>query len=111
MCDESDDALRISLEGDWSMTGVAGQAPLLMQRLARITAADEKPASPELHLGGITKLDACGCQLLASFVRALRQHGIFPLCAGLPEEYREKIRLLGFAAELDAPSGLPGGCP
>lgn len=111
MCDESDNAGRISLSGDWSMTGVARQLPRLVQLLARIAAGDQKPAPRQLLLEGITELDACGCQLLASFVRELRRQGISPLCAGLPEGYREKVRLLGFAAELGDPPALHRGCP
>jgi anti-anti-sigma regulatory factor len=108
MTDTTRDTLRISLEGDWSMAGVALQYPPMLEQVARLQAAQDKPACCELDLAGISDLDACGCQLLASFARSLRAADTRVSCDGLSEAFKRKIRLLGFDVDLGLRPGLPG---
>ena len=108
MSDTSRDPLRISLEGDWSMGGVPRQYALIGQRIEQMRGGDDRPQGCELDLAGITELDACGCQLLASFARQLRGAGVPARCSGLSEAFDRKIRLLGFAADLGLQPSLSG---
>lgn len=100
MVSESEQKIKISLEGDWSMASITEQFQVLLQLASQLTDSAEKPVSPELDLVGITELDACGCQLLSAFVGTLRQHGITPLYKGLAETC-DKFRRLGFDHQLD----------
>lgn len=101
MSTDPNDVQRITLEGDLSMVGVTEQLPLLARYLDRV-AGDTPSVSPhhELDLTGLQALDACGCQLLATFLHCLRRCGAEILSLKLNTEYREKIRSLGFAGEL-----------
>ena len=109
MCGETENIVKISLEGDWSVKGVAQQFPLLRQRLAKLLTKTD--IVPELDLKGITELDACGCQLLALFVRNLRQLGALPVCDGISQRLSAKLRVLGFDDELGAQIGFSRDCP
>ena len=100
MCAETLETTRIPLEGDWSMGGVAVQFPQVMQRVAELTSADARPMALTLDLSGIAALDASGCQLLALVARTLRGSGIAASCFGLTAPLADKVRILGFAAEL-----------
>ena len=93
------------------MGGVAQQFPHLIQRVVQLAAAPENRSTPELDLAGLTELDACGCQLLASFVRTLRQQGFIPFCKGISDDLHAKIRFLGFEHELGLSGGLSRECP
>jgi len=103
------EANRLCLAGDWSIRGVAEQLPLLVQYLANLSDPQSPEKSktcaangiPEVDLAGITALDACGCQLLANFSRALQQPGISPRIRNIPDPFISKIRLLGFDRELN----------
>lgn len=99
----------IRLEGDWSTGSAAVLYPHLLQGLERLQGAE--PASPELDLTGITGLDACGCQLLASFVCALDRHGIRPLSASMPETIQRTITVLGFDRALEPLMNTSRECP
>lgn len=98
----------LSLDGDWTISGVAEQFPRLSQQIALILdppKAKKKRACAsvsrlEIDLGGISALDACGCQLLTHFYHALHQHGIVPLFAHLPAPFLDTIHQLGFDQEL-----------
>ena len=87
---------RISLAGDWSTGGIADQYPHILRELAKI--ATVQPTAPELDLSAVSALDACGCQMLAALLGALRQHGLTPASASIPEELRKTIRMMGFSA-------------
>ncbi len=108
---KAQNVIRICLEGDWTMSGVAQQFPVIKQWFNQLTAPAEEPVAPELDLSGITELDACGCQLMLSFVRNLQQLGIVPLCAGISESFNAKIRFLGFDRELGFLFGDSQECP
>ena len=103
---DRNDVNRIALNGDLSMIGVTGQFPLLVQHLAAPVeiqnAGHEKSPSYEIDLTGIQALDACGCQLLAAFLRNLRKRGAEVFALKLSDEFREKIHSLGFDNELFA---------
>ena len=107
---EWNDANRIILVGDLSMTGVKEQHQLLVQyavRLAEAVAAGcEQNAPLEIDLSGVQELDVCGCQLLAAFLISLRQCGATACSFKLDEAHRMKIHDLGFADEM-----FNGGCP
>lgn len=97
---KSEQKIRISLDGDWSMAGITQQFQFLQQLALQLTDPAKKMVSPELDLAGITELDACGCQLLSAFIGTLRQQGFTPLYKGLTEVC-DKFRLLGFDQQLD----------
>lgn len=103
---DRNDVSRIALNGDLSMIGVTGQFPLLAQHLAapveNQSAGHEKCLSYEIDLTGVQALDACGCQLLAAFLRNLRKRGAEVFALKLSDEFREKIHSLGFDDELFA---------
>ncbi len=106
--DEKANLSPLSLDGDWTISGVAEQLPRLSQQIALLldppqtnkNRADAAPSRPEIDLGGISALDACGCQLLTHFSRALQQHGIVPQFANLSAPFLETIHQLGFDQEL-----------
>ncbi len=90
---------RIELVGDWSIAEIAGQYPPLNLHLGRLTEtspADAAPVSVDCSLAGITALDACGCQLLANFLQAVRTSGRGARVTDIPEDFTAKIHLLGF---------------
>lgn len=99
MMSEAGERIRISLEGDWSMSGITGQFQVLLQWVSRLTEAGGKAVTPELDLNGITELDASGCQLLTAFFGKLRQQGIVPLCNEVAEAVCSKLHQLGFDQE------------
>lgn len=118
MSDDMSERTRIYLAGDWSMDGVTKQMPQLVEQLASLSGicTDEKlPTNAhhdqsEVDLTRIEKLDACGCQLLAVFLRALQLGGIKPLLNDMPDDIKEKIQFLGFANELELQSDHPRKC-
>ncbi|MGD9949772.1 MAG: HD domain-containing phosphohydrolase [Desulfobulbus sp.] len=95
---------RISLRGDYSITGVKEQIPLLAQHLAK--AAEVKPDTLdqgrlyEIDLTEVQALDTCGCQLLVALLRYLREQGIATPVFKVSDTHRQKIHLLGFGAEI-----------
>lgn len=111
MINDTGEILRIVLDGDWSMGGVAEKHPPLTESLARLlnadAVADQLKSSPdavrEIDVSGITGFDACGCQLLALFVRTLRQNGFNAHVSNVPDTFRSKIHCLGFDHELNLP--------
>lgn len=94
---------RIRLDGDWSMAGVADKFSALSKFLVRLLNPQTSPKNitPEIDLAGVTDFDACGCQLLALFVRSLRQNGIRVQLSNLPDSFKSKIHYLGFDHELN----------
>lgn len=92
----TDRAIRFSLEGDWSMSGITDQFQVLRHCAAQLAESGTGAASPELDLTGITELDASGCQLLTAFVTYLRHQGITPHCNGMTEAVTRRLRQLGF---------------
>jgi len=108
MAKNTNDALRLCLAGDWTVSGVAEQFPLLTQHLAHLldshsantVQTDAAQVLPEVDLAGITALDACGCQLLVQFTLTLQQCGVSPRISNVPDAFSAKIRLLGFDREL-----------
>lgn len=104
------DKIRIPLVGDWSMSGVTHQIPHLVEQLASLSGSLSskvgqtyaKGYSPEFVMTGIEELDACGCQLLATFLHNLKRRGAMPLLTDVPDVIKEKILFLGFGLELGA---------
>lgn len=109
MLKETTKALRVCLDGDWSMSGVAERFPLLAKHLSLLLDSqsneelqNSQPSGlPEIDLAGINALDACGCQLLALFIRNLRQCGVTPRVTNIPDTFRSKIHFLGFDREFN----------
>lgn len=97
---------RISLRGDYSITGVKEQIPLLAQHLARVAEITPETLGRErrheIDLTEVQALDTCGCQLLATLLRNLRQQGMEAPVVKISDSYRERIHLLGFDAEIFA---------
>lgn len=93
-------ANKLTLKGDFSIGGVNEQMPFLIQHLALETAAMPNRADRNLpytlDLNGVQVLDACGCQLLAIFLRVLREQGVELFSFALSDCYRKQIHLLGF---------------
>ena len=111
MIAETGEMLKISLDGDWSMSGVSEKFPVLAEYVANVlnaeTSGDQQKSLldsiPEIDLAGVTDFDACGCQLLALFVRNLRQNGVSAQLINMPDTFRSKARFLGFDRELNLP--------
>jgi putative nucleotidyltransferase with HDIG domain len=103
---ESNAINTISLRGDYSIAGVKEQIPLLAQHLASAAkiraSALEQELRHEIDLTEVQDLDACGCQLLATLLRNLRELGIETPVLKISDAHREKIHLLGFEAEIFA---------
>ena len=107
MLKETTEAIRICLDGDWSMSGVAERFPALAKHLSAwpdSQSNEELQGStscglPEIDLAGIDALDACGCQLLALFIRNLQQRGVTSRLTNIPEVFKSKIHFLGFDRE------------
>jgi anti-anti-sigma regulatory factor len=103
----TDSGIGCAFAGDWTTAGVAAQLPSLLQKIDEIKQAASRPERLYLDLSGVAELDACGCQLLAAFVRALAAEGVAADCCGLPPSEMGKLRLLGFDAELRLTQGEP----
>lgn len=111
MITETGSMLKIRLEGDWSMSGVAEKYPPLSTFFAQLLESaasgeqqkDPSDAGPKIDLAGVTDFDACGCQLLALFIRALRQNGIGAQLTNIPDTFESRIHSLGFDCELNLP--------
>lgn len=118
MPEETTERIRIRLEGDWSMSGVADQFPRLAELLAspplsrpdRDIRGDASWNRPEIDMTGIESLDACGCQLLTAFLHNLKLTGVTPLLTGISATIGEKIRLLGFDRLFAANADFIGEC-
>lgn len=103
------ETFRLCLDGDWSMSGVAERFPLLARHLSLLSASPpdqeiqgkESNKLPEIDLAGLNALDACGCQLLALFIRSLRRYGFTPCVTNIPDTFRAKINFLGFDREFN----------
>jgi anti-anti-sigma regulatory factor len=111
MSQNADATINISLEGDWSVAGIAGQHQQLMQQLALLTAACEQTQlmdnrQPEIQLSGIDPLDACGSQLLALFLAKVKQIGLIPVLHGVSAPVRAKLQRLGFDHEVTTPAAV-----
>lgn len=104
MASERDNVHRVIIDGDLSMVGVKEQFSLLAQYAGRmaetVSAGFEQCTLHEIDLTGVQALDACGCQLLATFLRILKKCGIEACSLKLSDTYREKIHSLGFDNEL-----------
>lgn len=106
---ETGEMPKICLDGDWSMNGVAETFPNLTNFLAGILGTEASVGlqkclpdySPEIDLTGITNFDACGCQLLALFVRSLKESGVSIHLIKMNDALRSKIEFLGFGRELN----------
>lgn len=101
---------RIALDGDLTMVGVIEQFQLLKQyvdsHVDAIAACRDQCLPIEIDLTGVQELDACGCQLLAVFIRNLRLRGATEFSFKLSDAERTKIHNLGFDDEI-----FDGGCP
>lgn len=98
--------IAITLDGDWSMTGVATQLQPLAEHLAALShhAPGGRPGpsgQPLISLAGIDAIDACGLQLLTVFIRHLRQLGFAPTLTNVDHDFRLTVQTLGFAHELE----------
>lgn len=111
MLREAGEMLQIHLDGDWSMSAVAEKLPLLVDGFATLIGSDAADGRqkcppdlvPEIDLSGVTDLDACGCQLLALFVRNLRRNGLSSQVINIPDTLKSRIHFLGFDQELNLP--------
>ncbi|MFA7059533.1 MAG: STAS domain-containing protein [Pedobacter sp.] len=109
MLKNTTEKFRVCLDGDWSMTGVAERFPFLEKHLSVLTESQsieefqssESYGFLEIDLAGINALDVCGCQLLAIFIRNLRQCGVTPRITNIPDTFRSKIHFLGFDREFN----------
>ena len=105
MLKKTTETFRVCLDGDWSMSGVAEQFPLLVKHLSVLTDSQSieefQSGLPEIDLAGINALDVCGCQLLAIFIRNLRQCGVTPRITNIPDTFRSKIHFMGFDREFN----------
>ncbi|MDD2464567.1 MAG: HD domain-containing protein [Desulfobulbus sp.] len=103
---ESSEMNRISLRGDYSITGVKEQIPFLAQHLARVAEIRPSALGQEFHheidFTEVQVLDTCGCQLLAALLRNLRELGIEAPIFKISDTHRERIHLLGFDVEIFA---------
>jgi ABC-type transporter Mla MlaB component len=103
---ESGNGLKMLLDGDWSMSGVADRFPALTGCFATLLDSGVQQkcsagAVPEIDLAGVSEFDACGCQLLALLIRTLKQNGISAQLINLSDAFRSKIHMLGFDRELN----------
>lgn len=111
MISETQEVLKISLSGDWSMSGITERFPQLVQHFERLAGSDacgeyqagSSGGVPEIDLADVTDFDACGCQLLAHFVRNLKNNGIEAQLTNISAAFRSKIQFLGFGRELNLP--------
>lgn len=103
---EPDGVSGLALKGDFSITGVSGQLPLLAEYLTRMAemAPGRLGTVPpyEIDMTNIQTLDGCGCQLLAIFFRHLRRSGAGRLSLSLNREHRDKFHLFGFDSDIFA---------
>lgn len=95
---------KLTLNGDFSIAGVNGQLPLLVQHLSEVTEivpGDPNSEQPyEIDFRGVQALDACGCQLLAALSRSLKKRGVERFSLKLNDNHREIIHLFGFDNEI-----------
>jgi len=96
----------INLHGDLSLVGVRDQYSILKQYFAEMgadsTTGNGLAEAVDIDLSEVQTLDACGCQLLAVFIRKLRQFGVEEVVLKMSDVLREKIHGLGFDNELVA---------
>ncbi|WP_298272451.1 STAS domain-containing protein [Geobacter sp.] len=110
MSEQADTPARITLGGDWSISGVTERLNELTVHLGSLLAgrgAAAPPPKSEICVRDVETIDASGCQLLAVFVRHLRRHGFAPAIVNPPEHFRSSVSLLGFDDELEGTGG-PG---
>lgn len=100
------DASEIVLNGDLSIAGVKEQYLPMMRYLTRldedVQAGVGQCSHRVIDLTGVQEFDACGCQMLAVFLRNLRHRGVAVFSFKLSDAHRETIHRLGFDEELFA---------
>ncbi|MDD2366471.1 MAG: hypothetical protein PHN84_09935 [Desulfuromonadaceae bacterium] len=98
------DSVGISLVGDLSMIGVSEQFAAMRQHIESYEESDTgssvRKGVGEIDLTRIESLDACGCQLLVTFLRRIGSGGTYTYSLKLTDDLREKIDTLGFRGEL-----------
>lgn len=98
------DVKKITLNGDLSTVGVKEQFSLMLEHIDKMgefdTSSLDRCFSHEINLSGVNALDACGCQLLAVFIRTLRKRGVKKFSLMLSDDCRKKVHSLGFDDEL-----------
>ena len=92
----------MTLRGDFSIEGVGEQWAALLKVLSESEANHGRAdlAPPTIDLTQVETLDACGCQLLALFLRRLKDRGMAAPRLTLSQYCREQIHFLGFTDEL-----------
>lgn len=106
---ETGELLKTCLDGECSMRTVAEKYPALVTCLARLLDSGASGGENEcsssgdqlVDLAGVTDIDACGCQLLALFLCALRQNNVSAQLTNIPDTIRSKIHFLGFDSEFN----------
>lgn len=88
----------ITLGSDWSVAGITDRWAQVSILLADLKTKTDRAGNKLLiSLHNMECLDACGCQLLALFVRDLKKLDIEPCLVQVPEGLRNTIDTLGFA--------------
>lgn len=88
----------ITLGSDWTVAGIAAQWSQVSACLAELRAGGTDAGSTLfISMAATESLDACGCQLLAVFVRTLKGIGIDAYLVQVPETLRSTIDILGFS--------------
>jgi len=108
MPEQDETSLRILLGGNWTIAGITDRLNELTAHLETLLTCRENAVAPlnsVICVGGVEAIDACGCQLLAIFLRHLRQHGFVPTIVNHPEHFRSSVAMLGFGDELEGTGG------
>ena len=107
MTKHADTRTRIALNGDWSIIGITYRLHELSNHLKTFSINGKSTASLNLEfcVSGVETIDASGCQLLALFLRHLRQKGFTTTIVNPPDQFRSIVTMLGFGTELEVTEG------
>jgi ABC-type transporter Mla MlaB component len=105
MLQQTEEQIQLNLRGDWTIAGIKAQWSEVFFALTRLKTDFKDQCL--LHgivvgMGGVTALDACGCQLLMILMHNLRELGVQPCIIHVQEEQQRLMASLGFGFEFCA---------
>lgn len=90
----------VLLAGDWTVEKIAEQRRFLAKAETSMKKEPDLPLA--VDAGGVASIDTCGCQLLALWLRDVKQRGGRVKVKNITQEMFAYVSLLGFGGELTA---------
>ena len=90
----------VSLEGDWTLTGVTRDLDSLAFSLQQLKPESDK--NLRIDCGQIKEADISGLQLLNVWIQCVRFRGVEPTLVNVPERLKHAMQVLVGQGTIDA---------